>query len=70
MAAYSVPSLTTVRQDFVQLGQSAFDLLLRVIAGGDVVSGTVASPVLVVRESTAPPNPARGLGLTSAAWPS
>lgn len=70
MAAYSLPSLTTVRQDFVQLGQSAFDLLLRVIAGGDVVSGTVASPVLVVRESTAPPNPARGLGLTSAAWPS
>jgi DNA-binding LacI/PurR family transcriptional regulator len=70
IAAYSQPALTTVRQDFVQLGQSAFNLLLRVIAGDDAESGTATMPVLVLRESSAPPNPARGLGLVGAALPS
>src|SRR5699024_4289930 len=50
------PSLTTVDQDFEDLGARAFTLLQQLIAG-ESVTDSVATPELVVRESTAPPRP-------------
>lgn len=61
-AQYTRPALTTVRQDFVALGASAFDLLHGLLAGSTEVTFEHQMPELVVRESTAPPNPRRGLG--------
>ena len=55
LAAFGRPSLTTMNQDFVQLGERAFDLLLDVIAGAAVIETPPEIPTLVVRESTAPP---------------
>lgn len=49
------PSLTTVDQDFEDLGSRAFDLLSRLIDGDDGPLVSVVAPQLVVRESTAPP---------------
>ena len=49
------PSLTTVDQDFEDLGARAFDLLERLVDGEPNVTYSVATPQLVVRESTAPP---------------
>ena len=49
------PSLTTVDQDFEDLGARAFGLLQRLIDGEDDVPASVATPQLVVRESTARP---------------
>lgn len=49
------PSLTTVDQDFEDLGARAFDLLSRLVDGETDLTGSVATPQLVVRESTAPP---------------
>jgi len=49
------PSLTTVDQDFEDLGARAFGLLQRLIGGESDVPASVATPQLVVRESTAPP---------------
>lgn len=53
---YFTPPLTTVRQDFLQLGRSSFDLLLSEIARGSRSSARVTvAPELIVRDSTAPP---------------
>lgn len=49
------PALTTVDQDFDDLGARAFELLTRLVAGEAHVASSVATPQLVVRESTAPP---------------
>jgi hypothetical protein len=49
------PSLTTVDQDFEDLGARAFHLLSRLVNGDTNVPTSVATPQLVVRESTAPP---------------
>lgn len=49
------PSLTTVDQDFEDLGARAFDLLQRLVGGETDLPASVATPQLVVRESTAPP---------------
>ncbi|WP_277209350.1 LacI family DNA-binding transcriptional regulator [Isoptericola croceus] len=49
------PSLTTVDQDFEDLGARAFDLLTRLVAGEAELESSVTEPQLVVRESTAPP---------------
>ena len=55
-AAYFTPPLTTVRQDFMQLGSSSFALLLEEMGRGTRSSARVTvRPELVVRESTAPP---------------
>jgi DNA-binding LacI/PurR family transcriptional regulator len=55
-AEYFTPPLTTVRQDFLQLGRSSFDLLLSEIARGSRSSARVTvAPELIVRDSTAPP---------------
>ena len=49
------PSLTTVSQDFADLGRRAFNLLLERITTGTSPQVSMASPTLVIRESTAPP---------------
>src|SRR3954469_2228673 len=55
-AAYFTPPLTTVRQDFLEVGRSSFDLLLEEIARGRRSSARVTvAPELVVRASTAAP---------------
>jgi DNA-binding LacI/PurR family transcriptional regulator len=51
------PSLTTVEQDFEDLGARAFNLLSRRLQGEADLQSSVVKPQLVVRESTAPPRP-------------
>ena len=58
-AAYFTPPLTTVRQDFVELGSRAIGLILRVLAGEQDASVPLVEPTLVVRSSTAPPRAGR-----------
>ncbi len=53
-APYFTPPLTTVRQDFIEVGSRALRLLVRTIETGDrLVSGPSVQPELVVRASTA-----------------
>ncbi|WP_230010961.1 substrate-binding domain-containing protein, partial [Microbacterium sp. Bi128] len=53
-SAYFMPPLTTVRQDFEELGKRCVDLI-RAQVEGDAASGAlVVKPALVVRASTAP----------------
>jgi DNA-binding LacI/PurR family transcriptional regulator len=54
-ASYFVPSLTTVHQDFAELGRRVMDILGRVLAGEAQPSVDLVPTTLVVRESTAPP---------------
>lgn len=56
LAALWRPSLTTVDQEFEDLGARAFRLLSQTLAGETDLQSSVAKPQLVVRESTAPPN--------------
>jgi len=52
-AAFHSPSLTTVRQPLVKMGQMAAEALLRMIENdGDQSSEIAIEPTLVVREST------------------
>jgi len=55
-AAYSTPSLTTVRQPLAEMGQRGAQVLLERIANREVEhpSEIVMAPELVVRESTGP----------------
>jgi DNA-binding LacI/PurR family transcriptional regulator len=54
-AAYYSPPLTTVRQDFIELGRRTFDLLSRRIdGGGDPGARQLVVPELIVRDSTGP----------------
>ncbi|KMS69342.1 LacI family transcriptional regulator [Streptomyces viridochromogenes] len=53
-SGYLVPALTTVRQDFVHLGRSAIELLVRML-GGEKTQRLKITPELVVRRSTAAP---------------
>jgi DNA-binding LacI/PurR family transcriptional regulator len=52
-AAYFTPPLTTVRQDFAELGKRCLELLLTRIEGAEQLMRVVVPPELVVRESTA-----------------
>ena len=52
-AAYFSPPLTTVRQDFAELGKRCLELLLARIEGTEQATLLVVPPELVVRESTA-----------------
>jgi DNA-binding LacI/PurR family transcriptional regulator len=52
-AAYFVPPLTTVRQDFDEMGRRSLHLLLGMIELGDAVEVAPVQPELVVRASTA-----------------
>lgn len=56
-AAFYWPSLTTVRQQFPELGRRAVDLTVRVLGGEDDASLDLLQPELVVRASTAGPPP-------------
>lgn len=48
---YLVPALTTVRQDFVQLGRRSIEVLIELIGGGTPQHHLI-EPTLVVRRST------------------
>jgi len=52
-AAYFTPPLTTVRQDFTELGRRCLHALLDRIAGNTEPTRVVVAPELVVRSSTA-----------------
>jgi DNA-binding LacI/PurR family transcriptional regulator len=55
-ASYFTPPLTTVRQDFAEIGRLSFQLLLGEVGGGTRSSRHETVPsTLVVRESTGPP---------------
>ncbi len=53
-AGYLVPALTTIRQDFGEVGRRCVDLLRSVIDGSVSERHVVVPAELVVRESTAP----------------
>jgi DNA-binding LacI/PurR family transcriptional regulator len=55
-SAYFTPPLTTVRQDFEELGRRCIDLMLTAIEDGDSAGSTVVAPELVVRQSTSAPD--------------
>lgn len=55
-AAMWSPALTTVRQDFVDLGRRVFALLAAQLSTGRAPRTSSARPQLVVRESAAPPS--------------
>ncbi|QBI18351.1 LacI family DNA-binding transcriptional regulator [Egibacter rhizosphaerae] len=55
-AAYFSPPLTTVRQDFGELGRVSLDLLIRQVEGEQLDSHyAMIEPDLVLRESSGPP---------------
>ena len=56
-ARYFLPALTTVRQDFGELGRRVMDILGRVLGGEEHPSVDLVPTTLVVRDSTAPPTP-------------
>lgn len=54
-SGYFTPPLTTVRQDFEELGRRCVQSMLRGIEKGAAAEPIVLTPQLVLRESTAPP---------------
>lgn len=50
-----LPPLTTVRQDFAELGALAMRLIIEAIDGDEGTEHEMIEPVLIVRDSTAPP---------------
>jgi DNA-binding LacI/PurR family transcriptional regulator len=55
-ARYFMPPLTTVRQNFAEVGRGSLRLLLEIMAGdGDGPQELAIAPELVVRRSTGPP---------------
>lgn len=56
-AAYFWPALTTVRQEFAELGGRAVAVALASIEGGASARVELVEPTLVVRRSTAAPGP-------------
>jgi DNA-binding LacI/PurR family transcriptional regulator len=54
-SGYFTPPLTTVRQDFGELGQRIMNLVLRVLAGELNASEPLVEPMLIVRSSTSAP---------------
>jgi DNA-binding LacI/PurR family transcriptional regulator len=55
-AQYFMPPLTTVRQNFAEVGRGSLRLLLQIMSGdGEVPQQLAIAPELVVRRSTAPP---------------
>ena len=54
-ARHFLPPLTTVRQDFAELGRLGLELLVSRIAGEEPADSAMILPELIVRESTAPP---------------
>lgn len=59
-ASYTVPSMTTIAQPFVEMGTTAVDLLLKQIADPDLPPAKAVLPTrLMVRGTTAPLVPTR-----------
>jgi DNA-binding LacI/PurR family transcriptional regulator len=55
-AAYFMPPLTTIRQDFMEVGRRALNLMLEEIdTGSRTAARASVPPEIVVRQSTAPP---------------
>jgi DNA-binding LacI/PurR family transcriptional regulator len=55
-AAYLTPPLTTIRQDFGEVGRRSFHLMLAQLASGTRMDSKLVVPAqIVVRQSTAPP---------------
>jgi DNA-binding LacI/PurR family transcriptional regulator len=54
-AQYFMPPLTTVRQNFAEVGRGSLRLLLEVMNDGQAPQHLAVAPELVVRRSTAPP---------------
>ncbi|RZU74375.1 MULTISPECIES: LacI family DNA-binding transcriptional regulator [Micromonospora] len=54
-AAYLIPPLTTIEQDFEAIGRRAIDVITQAINGDDLQPSPLVIPKLVVRQSTAPP---------------
>jgi DNA-binding LacI/PurR family transcriptional regulator len=54
-AAYLIPPLTTIRQDFTALGRRCIEAVLALINGEPPLEPEPLIPNLIVRESTAPP---------------
>ena len=55
-AAYFIPPLTTIRQDFLEVGRRALNLMLEEIESGSRSAACApVPPELVVRQSTAAP---------------
>ncbi|MDQ0031498.1 LacI family DNA-binding transcriptional regulator [Arthrobacter bambusae] len=57
-SAYFIPPLTTVRQDFEELGRHAVDSMLQELDSGMPAGTTVITPALHIRASTAHYQPA------------
>lgn len=56
MSAFFSPALTTIRQDFDEIGRLSVELLIDMIEDGGAAAGNITlEPTLVVRASTAPP---------------
>jgi DNA-binding LacI/PurR family transcriptional regulator len=55
LAAMWSPPITTVRQDFADLGSRAFDLLEKLLSDQPTQQFSSALPPLVIRDSAAPP---------------
>lgn len=58
-AGFLIPPLTTVRQDFAEVGRLCLQQLTSLIAGDAVAAETIVRPQLIVRSSTGPA-PTRG----------
>lgn len=54
-AAYLIPPLTTIRQDFTALGRRCIEAVLALINGEPPIEPEPLIPNLIVRSSTAPP---------------
>ncbi|SMB81481.1 LacI family DNA-binding transcriptional regulator [Deinococcus hopiensis] len=54
-SAMLIPPLTTIRQDFPNLGQRAFHHLVQLLEGKAPPQPTMTTPELIERSSTAPP---------------
>jgi DNA-binding LacI/PurR family transcriptional regulator len=58
-AEHFTPPLTTIRQDFAELGRTVMSTLLELLLDGTLEQAPHPAPTLVVRESTAPIETAR-----------
>lgn len=60
IARWTAPPLTTVRQPFADMGEAAAEMVLSLAAGTPLNQNRVElATTLIVRDSTAPPRPAR-----------
>ena len=55
-AGFFTPPLTSIRQDFSEMGRRSVELILRQVeTGARLVEHITLAPEMVLRESTAPP---------------